>query len=211
MSDNCVRKKAKVCVDKTVNFIDFDLVAIAGATHSYGELNFNIFGSCPPEKQLGNFLSFCIDQNYLFVTSKTKQGFMVIKIDNSTPLTDSQLSTSQALLNLHYYFSQLKKDPNIEAAIFNKYKNCCDQTNLKKRYKELCELIKKVNKAEIETILLLADNTIQTEEPKEFTEEELQEIAEVYDKIPTITPTPSIILKLDENGISVLEDEFTGE
>ena len=211
MSDNCVRKKAKVCVDKSVNFIDFDLVAIAGATHSYGELNFNIFGSYPPEKQLGNFVSFCIDQNYLFVTSKTKQGFMVVKIDNSSQLTSEQLITAKTLLNLHYYSAKLKKDEELGISILNEYKKCCDSNCCKKKYKELCELIKKVNKAEIETILLLADNTIQTEEPKEFTEEELQEIAEVYDKIPTITPTPSIILKLDENGISVLEDEFTGE
>ena len=211
MSDNNISKKAKVCVDKTVNFIDFDLITIANSTHSFGELNFNIFGSYTPEKRLGNFLSFSIDNNYLFVTSKTKQGFMVIKIDNSTPLTDSQLSTSQALLNLHYYFSQLKKDPNIEAAIFNKYKNCCDQTNFKKRYKELVELVKKSNKAEIETISILPDNSIQTEPPKEFTEEEMREIADAFDRIPAKSPIPSTVLKLDANGISVIEDEFTGE
>lgn len=196
MSDNT----ATIHIDKNLKFLNVDFGDIYNLTSKFKSLSFNYYGSIEGKPTNQNNVYLSMAQDYLFATSKTRKSFMVVKIDNSAPLTAQEIILAETLLKAHFYQPLLKSDLTLLNNLIAKF----TQLSLDSHKTDSLDIIKilaKVEKGEIEEIQILPNGELKCHKPKELSPDELEEIASAWEQcLPT---TKSIDLTLTASGIDI--------
>lgn len=181
MSDNNI----SVHIDKSVKLLDVDFYSLFNLTHDHKSLCLSYYGGAESKQTLPNNIYLSMEQDYLFATSKNKKSFMTIKIDNSTPLSATEITLAEILLKSHFYQTTLKKEPNLLNCIFQKL-NLSNNSSSKIQL-EIIKILTKVDNGEIEEIQLLPNGEFKFSAPKKLTQSDLEEITDAWENTPTST------------------------
>lgn len=196
MSDNI----ATIHIDKNLKFLNVDFSDIYNLTSKFKSLSFNYYGTTEGKQTNQNNIYLSMEQDYLFATSKTRKSFMVVKIDNSTPLSTQEIILAETLLKAHFYQPLLKSDP----ALLNKVVAKSTQFSLdphKTNSLDIIKILAEVENGEIEEIQILPNEELKCNKPKELSSDELEDIAAAWEQcLPT---TKSIDLTLTASGMDI--------